>query len=200
MNHTQLEMFYTAMYHAHLLPSNRTGDNPYWESNEPYYDDFYTIWDTFRCLHSLYVLIQPKTQIEIVKALIDIWRFEGFMPDGRSHNFNGRVQGGSNADNVLADSYVKGLRGGINWTDGYAAMKSDADDLPFNNFDPEDLTGSTKEGRGALRDWRQYGYVSPNFGRSLSKTVEYSLNDFSVYQVAKGEAPDDATKYLNASA
>ncbi|KAI0108118.1 glycoside hydrolase family 92 protein [Daldinia grandis] len=199
-NHTQLEMFYTAMYHAHLLPSNRTGDNPYWESDEPYYDDFYTIWDTFRCLHSLYVLIQPKTQIEIVRALIDIWRFEGFMPDGRSHNFNGRVQGGSNADNVLADSYVKGLRGGINWTDGYAAMKSDADDLPFNNFDPEDLTGSTKEGRGALRDWRQYGYVSPNFGRSLSKTVEYSLNDFSVYQVAKGEAPDDATKYLNGSA
>ncbi|KAI1798496.1 glycoside hydrolase family 92 protein [Daldinia bambusicola] len=199
-NHTQLEMFYTAMYHAHLLPSNRTGDNPYWESDEPYYDDFYTIWDTFRCLNSLYVLIQPQTQIEIVRALIDIWRFEGFMPDGRSHNFNGRVQGGSNADNVLADSYVKGLRGGINWTDGYAAMKSDADDLPYNNFDPEDLTGSTKEGRGALRDWRQYGYVTPNFGRSLSKTVEYSLNDFSVYQVARGEAPDDAAKYLNSSA
>ncbi|KAI8956480.1 glycoside hydrolase family 92 protein [Daldinia sp. FL1419] len=199
-NHTQLEMFYTAMYHAHLLPSNRTGDNPYWESDEPYYDDFYTIWDTFRCLHSLFVLIQPQTQIEIVRALIDIWRFEGFMPDGRSHNFNGRVQGGSNADNVLADSYVKGLRGGINWKDGYAAMKTDAEDLPYNNFDPEDLTGSTKEGRGALRDWRQFGYVTPNYGRSLSKTVEYSLNDFSLYQVAKGEAPDEAGRYLNTSA
>jgi hypothetical protein len=34
------------------------------------------------------------------------------MLDSRSHNHNGRVQGGSNADNVLADAYVKGMRGG----------------------------------------------------------------------------------------
>jgi putative alpha-1,2-mannosidase len=42
-NITQLEMFYTALYHGHLLPSDRTGENPYWESDEPYYDDFYTL-------------------------------------------------------------------------------------------------------------------------------------------------------------
>ncbi|XXH03797.1 hypothetical protein Hte_010203 [Hypoxylon texense] len=199
-NETQLEMFYTAMYHSHLLPSNRTGENPYWDSGEPYYDDFYTIWDTFRCLHPLLTLIKPKAQIEIVRAMIDIWRFERFMPEGRSHNHNGRVQGGSNSDNVLADAYVKGLRGGINWTDGYAAMKTNAEVQPYNNLDFEDPTGSTKEGRGALQEWKQYGYVTPSRGRCLSKTVEYSLNDFSLYQVAQGEAPDDVVKYLNRSA
>ncbi|OTA98745.1 glycoside hydrolase family 92 protein [Hypoxylon sp. CI-4A] len=198
-NETQLGMFYTAMYHVHLLPSNRTGENPYWESDEPYFDDFYTIWDTFRCLHPLLTLIQPKAQTDIVRALIDIWRFETFMPDGRSHNFNGRVQGGSNSDNVLADAYVKGLQG-VNWTDGYAAMKTNAEQLPYNTLDPDDLTGSTKEGRGSLDDWKQYGYVTPLKGRSLSKTVEYSLNDFSLSQVAKGEAPQDVAKYLNRSA
>lgn len=26
------------------MPSDRTGENPYWESEEPYYDDFYTLW------------------------------------------------------------------------------------------------------------------------------------------------------------
>ncbi|KAI1400032.1 glycoside hydrolase family 92 protein [Hypoxylon fuscum] len=199
-NETQLEMFYTAMYHSHLLPSNRTGENPYWDSGEPYYDDFYTIWDTFRCLHPLLTLIQPKAQIEIVRAMIDIWRFERFMPDGRSRNLNGRVQGGSNSDNVLADAYVKGLQGGINWPDGYAAMKTNAEVQPYNNFDFEDPTGSTKEGRGALQDWKQYGYVTPARGRCLSKTVEYSLNDFSLSQVARGEAPEDVVKYLNRSA
>ncbi|KAI2639052.1 glycoside hydrolase family 92 protein [Hypomontagnella submonticulosa] len=199
-NDTQLEMFYTAMYHSHLLPSNRTGENPYWDSGEPYYDDFYTIWDTFRCLHPLLTLIQPKAQIEIVRAMIDIWRYERFMPDGRSHNHNGRVQGGSNSDNVLADAYVKGLQGGINWTDGYAAMKTNAEVQPYNNFDFEDPTGSTKEGRGALQDWKKFGYVTPANGRCLSKTVEYSLNDFSLSQVAKGEAPEDTVKYLNRSA
>lgn len=54
----------------------------------------------------------------MIRSLIDIWKYEGFMPDGRSGNYNGLVQGGSNADNVLADAYVKGLRGGINWTEG----------------------------------------------------------------------------------
>ncbi|KAI1338237.1 glycoside hydrolase family 92 protein [Xylariaceae sp. FL0016] len=199
-NETQLEMFYTAMYHSHLLPSNRTGENPYWDSGEPYYDDFYTIWDTFRCLNPLLTLIQPKAETEIVRALIDIWRHERFMPDGRSHNVNGRVQGGSNADNVLADAYVKGLQGGINWTDGYAAMKTDAEVQPYNNFDFEDPSGSTKEGRGALQEWKQYGFVTPSRGRCLSKTVEYSLNDFSLSQVARGEAPQDEAIYLNRSA
>ena len=34
---------------------------------------------------------------------------------------------GSNADNLLSDSYVKGIRNGINWTDGLAAMRKDAE-------------------------------------------------------------------------
>ena len=43
------------------------------------------------------------------------------MPDARSSNYNGRTQGGSNADNVLADAYVKGVRGSVDWADGYKA-------------------------------------------------------------------------------
>lgn len=199
-NDTQLQMFYTALYHSHLLPSDRTGENPNWDSEEPYYDDFYTLWDTFRTLHPLITLIFPDRQTDMVRALIDIWRHERFLPDGRSRNYNGRVQGGSNADNVLADAYVKGLKQGINWADGYKAMKTNAEVQPPNNLDWEDLTGSTKEGRGALSDWIKYGYVTPDKGRCLSKTVEYAYNDFSVFQVAQGEAPNEAARYLNRSA
>ncbi|KAI8943042.1 hypothetical protein NX059_001078 [Plenodomus lindquistii] len=199
-NKTQLEMFYTGLYHSYLMPSDRTGENPNWVSDEPYYDDFYTIWDTFRCLTPLTTLILPNRATQIVRAMIDIWRHERFMPEGRSRNTNGRVQGGSNSDNVLADAYVKGLREGINWTDGYAAMKTNAEVQPYNNFDWEDITGSTKEGRGALGDWKKYGYVTMDRGRCISKTVEYSLNDFSLSQVARGEAPQDVAKYLNRSA
>ncbi|KAK5001505.1 hypothetical protein LTR60_007361, partial [Cryomyces antarcticus] len=166
----------------------------------PYYDDFYTLWDTFRCLNSFLNLVQPKVAEGIVITLVDIWKHERFMPDGRSSNYNGRVQGGSNADNVLADAYVKGIGGAINWTEGYMAMKTDAEVVPYNNFDPQDLTQSTKEGRGALSDWLTYGFVTPKYGRSISKTVEYSLNDFALYQVAKTEAPQDAATYLNRSA
>ena len=79
-------------------------------------------------------------------------------------------------------------------------MVQDAEVTPYNNFDAVDLTGSNREGRGALPDWLRYGYVTLNFGRCISRTVEYSLNDFALFQVAKIEAPHDTVKYLNRSA
>ncbi|KAK7514728.1 glycosyl hydrolase [Phyllosticta citriasiana] len=200
-NVTRLTMFYSALYKMHLIPSDRTGESPNFETTEPYYDDFYTLWDTFRCTNSLWLLIEPDRAAGMIRSLIDVWRNERFMPDGRSGNYNGRVQGGSNADNVLADAYVKGLKYGINWDDGYKAMKTDAEVTPYNNFDIENKgTGSTKEGRGALDDWLKIGFVSTTYSRSLSLTVEYCLNDFALSVVAKDLAPDDYQKYLNRSA
>ena len=137
----------------------------------------------------------------MIRSLIDMFKQEGYLPDGRSGNYNGLVQGGSNADNVLADAYVKGLTGMINWTEGYAAVKKDADVLPFFDENPVDMQGSLKEGRGALDDWIPLGYVSADRNtRAVSKTVEYSLNDFAVSQIAAGEAPGDRDLYLRRSA
>ena len=137
----------------------------------------------------------------MIRSLIDMFKQEGYLPDGRSGNYNGLVQGGSNADNVLADAYVKGLTGMINWTEGYAAVKKDADVLPFFDENPVDMQGSLKEGRGALDDCIPLGYVSADRNtRAVSKTVEYSLNDFAVSQIAAGEAPGDRDLYLRRSA
>jgi putative alpha-1,2-mannosidase len=200
-NQTNLVLLYSSLYFMHLMPSERTGENPLWESNEPYWDDFYTLWDIFRNTVSLYHLIQPEYYKGMIRSLIDIWRHEGFMPDGRSGNYNGLVQGGSNSDNVLADAYIKGLREGINWTDGYAAMVKNAEVQPANTFSYDDPTGSVKEGRGALYDWLALGYVSSDKStRGISRTVEYALNDFSLSQVAKDIAPGDVQKYLVRSA
>ncbi|KKP04639.1 glycosyl hydrolase [Trichoderma harzianum] len=181
------------------MPSDRTGENPDWVSSEPYYDDYYTLWDTFRCLNSFYLLVQPQRGIDMIRSLIDIWRHVGFMPDGRSGNHNGKVQGGSNADNVLADAYVKGYTGGINWKDGYKAVWTDAEVIPPPNNDPEDASCTDNQGRCGLPDWINLGYVSTTFSSSISRTVEYSLNDFAVSQIAKGIAPHDYQKYLNRS-
>lgn len=151
-NRTNLVLLYSSLYMMHLMPSNRTGENPLWESDEPSWDDFYAIWDIFRCTVSLWHLIQPEAYEGQIRSLIDIWRYEGYMPDARSGNSNGITQGGSDADNVLADAYVKGLRGGINWTAGYLAMVKDAEVTPPNTFVLNDPKASVKEGRGALDD------------------------------------------------
>lgn len=104
-NRTNLVLLYSSLYFMHLMPSDRTGENPLWESEEPSWDDFYALWDTFRCTVSLYHLIQPEAYESQIRSLIDIWRHDGYMPDTRSGNWNGLVQGGSDADNVLADAY-----------------------------------------------------------------------------------------------
>ncbi|CAI6331993.1 unnamed protein product [Periconia digitata] len=199
-NKTRLALLYSSLYFMHLIPSERVGENPLWESDEPYWDDFYTMWDLFRNQVSLWHLIQPTYYESMIRSLIDMFKHEGFLPDGRSGNYNGLVQGGSNADNVFADAYVKGLRGNINWTEGYAAVKKNAEVLPFFDQNPVDPQGSLKEGRSALDDWIPLGYVSADRNsRAVSKTVEYALNDFAVSQIAAGEAPGDREKYLQRS-
>jgi putative alpha-1,2-mannosidase len=200
-NKTRLALLYSSLYFMHLIPSERVGENPLWESDEPYWDDFYTMWDLFRNQVSLWHLIQPKYYESMIRSLIDMFKHEGFLPDGRSGNYNGLVQGGSNADNVLADAYVKGLVGKINWTEGYAAVKKNAEVQPLYDQNPVDSQGSLKEGRSALDDWIPLGYVSADRNtRAVSKTVEYSLNDFAVSQIAAGEAPDERAVYLQRSA
>lgn len=63
----------------------------------------------------------------MIRSLIDIYRFEGKLPDCRMSLCKGFTQGGSNADVVLADSYLKGLKNGLDWETGYEAVVSDAE-------------------------------------------------------------------------
>lgn len=165
-------------------------------ANSAKYDDIFTLWDTFRSHTPLFQLLQPKRYSDFIRSLVDIWRFDGYLPDGRSSNFNGRVQGGSNADNVLADAFVKGVTG-VDWEDAYSAMLTNGEKTPPNNNDPQAKDSSTKEGRGALPDWLEHGYITTKYTRSVSRASEYALNDFSISQVAQGlNKSSDHARYL----
>ena len=184
-------VFYSALYHTMLMPTDRTGENPKWESDEPYYDDYYAIWDTYRVTHPLLTLIEPERQVGMVRSLIDIYEHEGYMPDARSGNASGRTQGGSNCDVLIADAFVKGLEG-IDYEKGLQAMIKDAEVPPGVDHQ--------KYGRGGIDDFNTLGYVSTNHERAGSRTVEYAYNDFCIYEVAKGLGKEDiAKKYLQRS-
>jgi predicted alpha-1,2-mannosidase len=173
---SQRRQLYTAMYHIMLMPTDRTGENPDWSSSEPYYDDFYCIWDTYRTSSPLLTLISPDRQRDIIRSLVDIYRHTGYMPDARSGNDNGRTQGGSNANVVVADAWVKGLKG-IDYQTAFAAMVHDAEVPPAD---------AQKEGRGGLKDYNEKGYVTLADERSGSRTAEYSYDDFAISEVACG--------------
>jgi predicted alpha-1,2-mannosidase len=178
---------YTALYHTMLMPSDRTGENPYWPTSypdHPYYDDYYAIWDTFRSSAPLLTLIAPERERDLIRSLIDIYKHTGYMPDARSGNDNGRTQGGSNANVMIADAYVKGLKG-IDYETAFQAMLKDA------SVPPKD---QQKEGRGGILDYNSKGFVTLADERSGSRTVEYAYDDFAIAEVACGLHHDTEAK------
>ncbi|KAI0142900.1 glycoside hydrolase family 92 protein [Xylariaceae sp. FL1272] len=195
-----LTTFWSGLYRTMLSPQNYTGENPLWDSNEPYYDSFYCIWDSFRAQHPLLTLIDPETQTDMVRSLIDTYKYEGKLPDCRMSFSKGFTQGGSNADVVLADAMIKNLTRGIDWALGYKAAVSDAEE------EPQDWSTS---GRGGLESWHTLGYIPVDDddrngtgprSRSISRTVEYAYDDFVIALMARelGHRADEA-KYLERS-
>lgn len=74
-------VFWSGTYRAMISPQDYTGENPLWKSDEPYYDSYYCIWDSFRSIHPLITLLDPHSQTLMVRSLIDVYRHEGvFVP------------------------------------------------------------------------------------------------------------------------
>lgn len=182
----QKRMFYTALYHTMIMPVDRTGENPLWADAEPYYDDFYAIWDTYRTSSPLITLIDPARETDIVRSLINIYKRDGYMPDARSGNSNGRTQGGSNAEIVIADAFAKGLKG-IDYELGLQAMLKDATVAPGDRHEAE--------GRGGLTSYLKLGYIPYGIPRAGNRTVEYSFCDYAIALVARGLGKDDLYRH-----
>lgn len=193
-------VFWSGTYRSMLSPQDYTGENPLWKSDEPYYDSFYCIWDSFRSIHPFLTIVDPESQTRMIRSLIDIYRFEGKLPDCRMSLCKGFTQGGSNADIVLADSYLKNISIGVDWETGYEAVLSDAEDEPDN---------WSVVGRGGLASWKILNYIPTDdfdpYGvgpmtRSISRNVEYAYNDFCISEMARGMGKTgDEEKYLERS-
>lgn len=78
-----LHAFWSGVYRTMISPQDYTGENPLWESDEPYYDSYYCIWDSFRSIHPLLTLLDPQSQTLMIRGLLDIYRHEGKLPDCR---------------------------------------------------------------------------------------------------------------------
>ncbi|MFL6332528.1 MAG: GH92 family glycosyl hydrolase [Pyrinomonadaceae bacterium] len=185
----QRRIFYTALFHCHYMPHDLAGENAWWDSDEPHYEDFYAIWDTFRTHLPLLTLIQPERQRDMVRSLVETYVHTGWMPDSRIAGANGMTQGGSNGDVVVADAIQKGVKG-IDYAKAYEALVKNAE---------VESARPLYEGR-ALDEYKRLGYVSMNYPRSASRTVEYAYDDFCVAQVARmlGKT-EESRKYLERS-
>ncbi|KAF2757209.1 putative alpha-1,2-mannosidase [Pseudovirgaria hyperparasitica] len=190
--------FYSGLYRNMINPQDYTGENPQWESDEPYFDSFYCIWDAFRAQHPMLTIIDPNEQSRMVRSLLDTYKHRGWLPDCQMSLSRGWTQGGSNADVVLVDAYVKNLTG-IDWSLAYEAVIKDAEVEPLD---------WSNQGRGGLQSWKRLNYIPYldydylGFGtnsRSISRTVEYAYNDFVIATLSIGLGKDPSVYLQRAS-
>ena len=194
----QKRMFYTGIYHTMLMPVDKSGENPHF-SDTPYYDDYYAIWDTYRTSMPLLTLIDEDKQRDMIQSLLNIYKHDGYMPDARSGNWNGRTQGGSNAEIVIADAFAKGMKG-IDYELALKAMIKDAEVPPTDDDGYLGSVPDEKHGRGGLKEYNTLGYIPYGIDRAGNRTVEYSYDDWCIAQVAKGLGHQDLyLKYLKRS-
>ncbi|KAF5372699.1 hypothetical protein D9615_009852 [Tricholomella constricta] len=193
-----VQLFYSSLYRTHISPADYTGENPKWTSTEPYYDSLYCNWDTYRTLYPLMSLHDPVAFSRIVRGMIDIQKHEGWLPECRGATAMHFIQGGSNADPILGEFFVKfhehAAAMGVSADDLYNALLADAENEPPN---------WNLQGRQA-NAWKKLNYIPQEMTapggantKQASRTLEHSFNDFSISQVAKvlGKT-EDARKYV----
>lgn len=190
----QRRTFYTALYHSLLLPriaSDADGSyngfaqsGPQHMAHGNYYDD-YSMWDTFRALHPLLTIIDPAREQEMVQSLVLKGEQGTFLPIFPAWNNYTSEMIGDHAVAVIADAYVKGLRG-FDVASAYRLILKNATVTPPEKQYKDGL------GRRALQSYTKYGYIpledhvldAFHKDEQVSRTLEYAYDDFLASRMA----------------
>lgn len=132
-------------------------------------------WDTFRALYPLLNLVYPHINEEMQEGLVNAYLEGGFLPEWSSPGY-ADIMIGNNSASVVADAYLKGLKG-YNIEKLYEALLHGA-----NNEGPVSAVG-----REGVAYYNRLGYVpyNVNINENAARTLEYAYDDFAIYQLAK---------------
>ncbi|QNH15473.1 glycoside hydrolase family 92 protein [Xanthomonas sp. SS] len=177
---TQRTQFYTALYHSLLGPTlfmdsdgrYRGPDNAVHQAQGYTNYSTFSLWDTYRALHPLLTLVQPPQRTnDIVNSLLahrknspygvlPVWSFQGLET---------WCMIGYHAVPVIADAYMKGIRG-YDTDAALEAMVASADYGPYDG----------------IAQYRELGYVPiDEEGEAASKTLEYAFDDWTIARMAQ---------------
>ncbi|KUG10212.1 alpha-mannosidase [Elizabethkingia sp. HvH-WGS333] len=132
-------------------------------------------WDTFRALYPFLNLVYPSINVEMQEGLANAFKEGGFLPEWSSPGF-ADVMIGNNSASVVADAYIKGLRGYDIETLWKAVVHG------ANNEGPMDAVG-----RRGVSYYNSLGYVpyDVQINENAARTLEYAYDDFAIYQLGK---------------
>lgn len=197
-NVDHLRTFYSCLYRSVLFPrsfyeKDANGKivhySPYNGKVLPGYMFTDTgFWDTFRCLFPMLNLIYPSMNVKMQEGLANTYLESGFLPEWASPGHRGCMVG-NNSASVVADAYLKGLRG----------------------YDAETLWKAVTHGANAVHPkvsstgrlgWEYYnklGYVpyDVKINENVARTLEYAYDDWCIYQFGKslGKSEKELAQY-----
>lgn len=181
----QTKTFYSCLYRALQFPQrlyeiDAAGKmvhwSPYTGEIKPGYMFAGTgFWDTFRALYPFLNFAYPSINKEMQEGLINDYKEGGWLPEWSSPGY-ANIMVGNNSASVVADAYIKGLRGYAIDT-LYKALLHGA-----NNEGP-----MTAVGRAGVNYYNELGYVpyDVKINENAARTLEYAYDDFAIYQLAK---------------
>ena len=170
----------TALYHSLLAPSvagdtdgrYRGPDNQVHQATGYTFRSTFSLWDTFRAEHPLLTLVQPaSTTNDIVRSLIACREESpfGILPVWQFQGRETWTMIGYHAAPVIADAYLKGIRG----FDADAALDAMVASATYASY-------------GGLGDYMKLGYVPiDREPEAASKTVEYAYDDWTIARMAR---------------
>lgn len=175
----QKKTFYTSLYHAFLVPNlyqDVNGEYRGFDQNIHQSKTFtkytvFSLWDTFRAEHPLLALIQEKRDSDMINSILDHYSqsADHLLPMWELQGNETWCMIGYHAAPVIADGYLKGVKG-FDAQRAFEALKTTAMNPDYDG----------------LASYRKLGWVPcDEEDESLSKTLEYAFDDWSIAQMAK---------------
>ena len=184
------EIFYTSMYHTMIAPNTISDVNGDFRSTDGFthndsIDNFtvFSLWDTFRSTHPLFNLIERQKTGLFLNTFLNQFNNGGQLPIWElCANYTGCMIG-YHVVSVILDAYVKGVNYS-NYDELYSAM----------------LQVSSRQELG-IPEFKNRGYISSfEEPESVSKTLEYSYNDWCIFKMAQlFNDSNNVNEYVNRS-
>lgn len=199
----QRRVFYTALYHTMMHPNivnDVNGQHPMMEREETGHTNtrrytVFSLWDTYRNLHQLVTLLNPRQQLDMVRSMIDMYKEWGWMPKWELYGRETFTMEGDPAIPVITDTLLKGLRD-FDIQTAYEAFCKSANLPDAENKLRPDNTPYIEKGYVPL------GHYAADLSgdNSVSHALEYYIADYALSLLAKDLGhKEDAKTYLTRS-
>ncbi len=180
----QTRTFYSTLYRTMLFPRkfyeiNAEGKiihySPY--NGEVLPGEMFTdngFWDTFRAAFPLNTLLFPELNSQMMKGLVNAYLESGWLPEWASPGHRNCMIG-SNSASLIADSYLKGIRGYNIDTLYKAILKNTKGQGPLESV-----------GRYGAEYYNKLGYIPYDVGinENVARTLEYAYADWCLWRLA----------------